>query len=670
MKKSSLIVSTAVFLILVIFVFLSFALLTGRTQQEKPEISPGYVNLTNFNFNKKLAYIPHTSFLYYKNELYSSEDFRLGLIKNEPVSLMKEENRFDPGSYGTYRILISLPANGMTYGLSSYSAMYSQRLFINGKEYADFGVPGKSAESTIPKTGHYTIYFTPSENQTEIIIQFSNFNHADFGGIVPLYLGSQDNITERDAISKQRIHFLAGCSITVFLLFMGMFLFFRRRYAFLWFSLACFSVGLRTLIVNEKSIMLLFPDLPWKASIGMEYLSLILLLLTFLLYIHSMFKGAIHKAALWIFGGICAVYAAAVLLMKPLTYTSFIIWFQLLGALFGLYVVAMLAYNIIRVKDNRHTEHVLILVGGLAFIVLSVLDIQIHRSGGYSRPLGLMETGMMVFIFSNMIALILKFSHTEIELDEAHQKEQEMQESNRIMDRMNHMKSDFMANISHEMRTPLTVMASYAGLTSMQLRRNAIDEKTLDNLDTIKREAIRLAGMVEKLKEVSMEKERQLTLEEVNADSLLQQAADFCEPICLKNNNRLYVGQALAEIVLHVNRESIFQVLVNLIVNANRHTKEGTIRLDAEICNTEGYEGFVKLTVSDDGEGIDSQLLPRLFQRGVSGDGSSGLGLSICKEIIEEHGGRIWIESEKGKGSIISFTLPYIAHYKGDMNHE
>lgn len=663
MKKSSVIASIAIFLTLILFVFLSFALLTGRIQQETPEYSPGYVNLLNFDFDDKLAYIPHTSFLYYKNELYTPEDFRLGRAKKEPVMLKDVENRFDPGNYGTYRIILALPDSRKTYGLSSYSAMYSQRMFINGTEYAAFGSPGKTAETTIPKTGHYTVYFTPDGAETEIIIQFANFNHADYGGIVPLYAGSQDKITERDAIVQQRVHVLAGCSITVSLLFWGMFLFFRKRYAFLWFSLACFSVGIRTLIVNEKAIMLMLPNIPWKTSIGLEYLSLILLLLTFLLYIHSMFKEALHKAALWIFGGICAIYAVMVLLMEPLIYTGFLLWFQLFGALFSLYVVAALAYNIIRKKDNRHIEHVLILIGGFVFIVLSVLDIQIHRSGGYCLALGLMETGMTVLIFANMIALILQFSRTEIELDEVLLKEREMQETNRLMDKMNQIKSDFMTDISHEMRTPLTIMASYAGLIAMQLRRGMTDEKTLDNLATIKREAIRLAGMVEKLKEISMEKERQLTLADVNAGSLMQEAASFCESICLKNKNQISVGQASGEILLHVNKESIFQVLVNLIINANRHTNEGIILLNAEICHSADHDSFALLTVSDNGDGIDPLLLPSLFQRGVSGDNSSGLGLAISKELIEEHGCRIWIESEKGKGTTVSFTLP---HTKGD----
>ena len=81
----------------------------------------------------------------------------------------------------------------------------------------------------------------------------------------------------------------------------------------------------------------------------------------------------------------------------------------------------------------------------------------------------------------------------------------------------------------------------------------------------------------------------------------------------------------------------------------------GVIRLSVK---PQPQTGFAAVSVSDDGDGIDPALLPDIFKRGVSGDGSTGLGLPICKEIVEEHGGKIWIESGKGKGTLVTFTLP------------
>lgn len=655
MRKNRTVISASAFLILITFVFTSLAMLTSRVEQEVPDTSSGYADLSAFNFSDKLACIPHTSFLYYREALYTPEDFKLGYVKTEPVALDSGSARFDPGNYGTYRIVVALPADGETYGLTSYSAMYAQRLFIDGKEYPAIGVTGETAETTVPMTKHYTVYFTPHTEPVEIVIQFANFNHYDYGGIVPLYLGTQFMIMERDTAAQQRVHILFGCTMTVFLFFIGMFLFLHRRYAFLWFSLAGLSVGIRMLIVEEKAIMLLFPNLPWRFSIGLEYLALIVLILSFLLYINSVFTGALHKNVLRVHGVLCALYAVVVLLTPPVIYTRFVLSFQLCSAVVGIYMLAALIYNVARKKDKRHMEHLLILLGTLIFIVMSILDIQIHRSGGYGLPLGLSEIGMVVLIFASMIALVLQFSRTEAELDKARQHEQEMRESNRLLDRMSRLKSDFLANISHEMRTPLTVMSSYAGLTSLEIRRGAVNEKTLDNLAVIKREAVRLADLVEQLKEVSLEKDRELALADIEALSLLNRAVDFCGPICRKNNNKLIVNADAGGITLRVNSESIFQVLINLIINANRHTKEGIIRLAVQA----GAEnGFATVSIIDGGEGINPERLPDLFKRGISGDGSSGLGLPICKELVEEHRGRIWIESEKGKGTAVRFVLP------------
>jgi signal transduction histidine kinase len=95
------------------------------------------------------------------------------------------------------------------------------------------------------------------------------------------------------------------------------------------------------------------------------------------------------------------------------------------------------------------------------------------------------------------------------------------------------------------------------------------------------------------------------------------------------------------------------QLVSNLLSNAGRHTKNGEITISL---TQEGNRLIT--TVADTGEGIDPAMLPRIFERGASGDGSTGYGLSICKTVVETHGGEIRIESEPGKGTAARFTLP------------
>ena len=99
--------------------------------------------------------------------------------------------------------------------------------------------------------------------------------------------------------------------------------------------------------------------------------------------------------------------------------------------------------------------------------------------------------------------------------------------------------------------------------------------------------------------------------------------------------------------------DGIIQVLYNLIINSSRHCRNSVIKVEAK-----DIDDFVQLTVTDTGDGIDPKILPQVFEKGVSGDKSSGLGLALCRDIIEEGGGRIWIVRTSSEGTAISFTVP------------
>jgi signal transduction histidine kinase len=104
---------------------------------------------------------------------------------------------------------------------------------------------------------------------------------------------------------------------------------------------------------------------------------------------------------------------------------------------------------------------------------------------------------------------------------------------------------------------------------------------------------------------------------------------------------------------VYAEAEQLERVTVNLLSNAANHTQNGAIALSAR-----ADEGYVIVSVRDTGEGIRPDILPRVFERGISSSGGKGYGLSICKTIAEAHGGAIEIESEQGKGTSVTFTLP------------
>ena len=223
-----------------------------------------------------------------------------------------------------------------------------------------------------------------------------------------------------------------------------------------------------------------------------------------------------------------------------------------------------------------------------------------------------------------------------------------------MLEKMNSLKSDFMRNIAHEMKTPLTVMSGYAQLTQRQIQKDAVNEETTANLQTIAREAGRLSDMVTRLLDVTYQGMGASAPVCFPPQELLDDAAAVCRPVLQKNENRLeLVCRSRKKLV--ANKESLLQVLINLTINAGKHTKGGKIVFRAEDGEA---PGVVVFSVSDNGSGISEADLPHIFERGYGTDGGNGLGLTICRDIIESMGGTIAVEKTDKTGTTIRFTVP------------
>ena len=102
------------------------------------------------------------------------------------------------------------------------------------------------------------------------------------------------------------------------------------------------------------------------------------------------------------------------------------------------------------------------------------------------------------------------------------------------------------------------------------------------------------------------------------------------------------------------NFDVLLQIFINLVMNASKNTQNGRITISAEERDQEGY---ILFRVTDTGCGIDPALLPHIFEQGVSSGGGSGLGLTICREAVEAHGGEIWVERTGPGGTTMAFTV-------------
>ena len=223
-------------------------------------------------------------------------------------------------------------------------------------------------------------------------------------------------------------------------------------------------------------------------------------------------------------------------------------------------------------------------------------------------------------------------------------------------------RKDFLGNVSHELKTPLFTVQGYIET----LLDGALNDKNVRKkyLQRAKKGVERLIYIVKDLDLITKLEVGELNLEQEDFDiiELIQSVFDLLEMKASKKKLTLAFDMDYEEpIYVRADREKIQQVLMNLLVNSIKYgNKDGTTEVSVENL----IKNKVIVRVTDNGEGIDEQYLPRLFERffrvdqsGNRKEGGSGLGLAIVKHIIEAHGEKIYVESVLGAGSEFSFTL-------------
>lgn len=244
-------------------------------------------------------------------------------------------------------------------------------------------------------------------------------------------------------------------------------------------------------------------------------------------------------------------------------------------------------------------------------------------------------------------------------------KQQQLAQANEALNKVNRMRTEFLGNVSHELKTPLTVISGYAQESGKILATQPGLAELERSMKLIASEADRLALMVSQVLDVTRIDEGRMVFDwrPTPLAQIVQNTLQSYYPVFSKNNNTLELERGGDTPTVLCDQQRIAQVLVNLIGNASRHTHDGKIIIGLKTAGA-----FAEVLVRDTGEGIAKDRLPFLFERFKSypehkedrtgKDTGTGLGLFICKYIIEEHGGQIEIQSEPGQGTEVRFTLP------------
>ena len=241
-------------------------------------------------------------------------------------------------------------------------------------------------------------------------------------------------------------------------------------------------------------------------------------------------------------------------------------------------------------------------------------------------------------------------------------KNQELADRNHEVERANRLKSEFLAGMSHELRTPLHTIIGFSELLSEELE-GPLNDKQKRFVNHIHKDSLHLLELINDVLDLSKIEAGKVALrpELFDIRQPLDEILSSINPQAAAKS--IVIETAVAtERELNADRVRVRQILFNLLSNAVKFTPEGgRIRVDAS-----EREECIEISVTDTGIGIAPEehatVFDKFYQVGHTTKGvreGTGLGLAITQRLVEEHGGKIWLESELGKGSKFTFTIPF-----------
>lgn len=311
-------------------------------------------------------------------------------------------------------------------------------------------------------------------------------------------------------------------------------------------------------------------------------------------------------------------------------------------------------------------NHSLVFTGLIAAVVALIVGLAL--TGQITRPIRTLVNGARQISKGNLSHRVdIK---TKDELDSLGKSFNEMAAS---LEEAEQERRRIVADIAHELRTPLTIIEGT--VTGIQ---DGIFKPDNEHLDAIKEQTSLLARLTSDLRELSLAESGQMKLELATTNLVYLVHRKTLQFEVRAREKGIHIKLDLPEEVTMVNIDTkrIEQALGNLMTNAIRYTPSGgTITISLSATNKDKThkidESSLVLSVADTGEGIAPEHLPHVFDRfyraeksRTRSDGGSGLGLAIVKQMVQAHGGRVWVESEMGKGSIFYIAIPYVRKTK------
>ena len=569
-----------------------------------------------------------------------------------------EKRVFNGDGFATFRLKLLLPDNiddlgELIFKIPEMPTAY--KFWVNQDLVAQNGVVASTANKMIPWFFPQVIQYPIANNHPLILtLQISNFHHKDGGMWQSIELGSIDDFHKMKTFPLFLDIFSCGCLIMMAFHHFGLFIVRKTDKSPLFFGLCCFFLGMRSLMLGQRIFYIFFPNLSWACHQKIEFALIYLSLPAFCSFFSGLFPNYADKRFVQLIWWISLAFVVSVIILPVKLFTQASIVFQVITVISSLYIF----WASIRACYDKKIGS-LVFIAGFLIILTSIIN-DILTSHMIISSHYLIHYAIIVFVMFQAFSLSRKYSAAYTQIEEM---TETLTEKNKALIRVDQLKDEFLANTSHELKTPLHGIIGI----SNSLTEGVVGELTASQanyLSMINLCGKRLLYLINDLLDFSRIKRNDLKLniQPTDIKNIIEMLIHLIQPMIKDRPVSLKCQLPENLPLVHADEFRVQQIIFNLLGNAAKFTHQGEIIVQA-ICDA----SHIKIFIKDTGPGIPLADQTRIFnafeQRRDSSEnafGGTGLGLSISQRLAQLHGTDICVESAPGKGACFSFQLPIV----------
>lgn len=557
------------------------------------------------------------------------------------------EGTASSAKYATYRlrILVADEQKRQSLKFRLPHRPFVANVFVNGKNVLANDATNVTANIQIisPNTGSKT-FKASANNEIEVVIHVPANSISTANGFKKsIQFGDVTAIDKRYTLSTTMqflaftialLHAIYGCII---------FLMSRSHRVFIYFGMLSFCAALAIVLDDDRLLLQWVQmDYVWSAKltiltyIGVAAFALLFMQHFFSAYKNNKFAGILTKLL---------AFFALVLVFIPLYYTNIPVVLSVLTIMLTFATIAVLMWRSIKKGESD-----------LFFLVLAATSIISSFVWAFYKAYNSTE---LPFFPVEIIVAFLSF--TAFLFTQFFQVANQNQQLAIELQKEIKQKDDFLANTSHELRNPLHGIINIAQ-SVLDTGINQLDDKNKSNVKLLVVIGHHMSQTLNDLLDITRLKENRIRLEQEQTDiqAVASGVIDMLALMIDNKNIHLDVQIPPDFPAVFADKNRLIQILFNLLHNAVKFTEEGTISISAD-----SQDGMASIHIIDTGIGMTEEMKNRIFQPYEQGDsrtngmsGGLGLGLSICRQLVDMHGGQLTVESTLRKGSRFTFTLP------------